>query len=1038
MITPLYKRLKNKGTTLYVLPGAIEDKSAADQNNSVIKMAFSKFVLLNLPKKELNDGYKKIFDFNGSLNTNSTTNGVWNFSEELVGSLRNYVANQECVIRNSKAGAKNYLYNPNEVRTVTERIFWKWLKKLNVIEFEPASPYEYDTTSAKFNPTLLDNTYMPEILWRERKVEEFTPQTVSIANGKIVLKFYTSVNYKPGDTVLMWCTDPNKPLSAERCLVTDVYTSANNDGTDGSLNDTVELSSDEVVTWGGGVIPNPNTVKVKLKYDRCIQYIGEISASNSVQAPNTSYSETYAHIPAQSGAVPYVLFRTIADSNYKPNAKYPLIPSEIKQVIIGAESNNSPIVAKPTNYPGDYNAHYDSESNQYLTSTGDAQKKWGEFYGNTIGNSQNLDRTKLSYTEFDGSNIDGISIDFDIKDYKVAQSTDVPCSGFNEFTAATLNGIAPEDFEFNAVLWFYDFVDASNGEVVTSTNLYGIEFLDNPDREDNEGSHLKIPTIKKLVANGNQDGTAYTLSMNLQYMADSESAPMSFDPNRVYSLFGFDMFNEVMARLARVSEMYQSTLPQLTEVKQELARVKGLVYTQQNINTLKKQIENMESLLTLYSTMQIGPSDSVKPYLDTTVNPPMLRLESTDKSYGSIQTINAKDLFVEKQVLENNIEVTRRFPRTHSMSVGNGKDIMAYVVNNDDSTITFADAASKLEIILDNDLEPLQTVTFSVEPGVNSKNDNLLSIKINYNDGNSSYALPIVSDLAMPVALMSDNTNEPSSDVKENFTIKPLNAYITKIDEDRELVLDFDANLNFLKPSSRIRLNNFYYKLNGMTVHDLSGQYKLTAEQDAITFIPSPVIAAYVNDAGNNFTPNAVFDITVAPDGSVAMVDENTTITPNDAVVTISINELGSISSALLKTGGNGFLPSSDVINVSVSDGIGAIKLQVKAITRIKLDLTKRSEALDIVLSHYSDVLEDKPTGYMLSLYDINSNEDKLISIPYMDFNKGYVIKVTNTGKKTDIFASHISTGILDGREDVIKQAVEIMKERYKIQIEKV
>ena len=45
-MTPLFKRLKNTGTTFYAFPGASEDISAAYQNNNY-KMYFSKYLLLN-------------------------------------------------------------------------------------------------------------------------------------------------------------------------------------------------------------------------------------------------------------------------------------------------------------------------------------------------------------------------------------------------------------------------------------------------------------------------------------------------------------------------------------------------------------------------------------------------------------------------------------------------------------------------------------------------------------------------------------------------------------------------------------------------------------------------------------------------------------------------------------------------------------------------------------------------------------------------------------------------------------------------------
>ena len=53
--TPLYKRLKNRGTSFYAFPGAAEDISASYQNEN-FRMYFSNYVLLNFPKQNLSAG----------------------------------------------------------------------------------------------------------------------------------------------------------------------------------------------------------------------------------------------------------------------------------------------------------------------------------------------------------------------------------------------------------------------------------------------------------------------------------------------------------------------------------------------------------------------------------------------------------------------------------------------------------------------------------------------------------------------------------------------------------------------------------------------------------------------------------------------------------------------------------------------------------------------------------------------------------------------------------------------------------------------
>ena len=66
--TPLYKGLKANGTSFYAFPGAAEDISAAYQNSNY-KMYFSKYVLLNFPKRNLTAGTQSnpiYFDFDSA------------------------------------------------------------------------------------------------------------------------------------------------------------------------------------------------------------------------------------------------------------------------------------------------------------------------------------------------------------------------------------------------------------------------------------------------------------------------------------------------------------------------------------------------------------------------------------------------------------------------------------------------------------------------------------------------------------------------------------------------------------------------------------------------------------------------------------------------------------------------------------------------------------------------------------------------------------------------------------------------------------
>ena len=138
--TPLYSYLKQNGTSFYAFPGGGDDLSSVYQNINK-KMYFSKFMLLNLPKQNLNPGSTNSNPIHFNFGTFSQYIGAQqatNFNDQFVESLRNYVANMETTMRTSLIGTSKDFYDTTNLHTPTERIFWKWLKELNIISFEPA------------------------------------------------------------------------------------------------------------------------------------------------------------------------------------------------------------------------------------------------------------------------------------------------------------------------------------------------------------------------------------------------------------------------------------------------------------------------------------------------------------------------------------------------------------------------------------------------------------------------------------------------------------------------------------------------------------------------------------------------------------------------------------------------------------------------------------------------------------------------------------------------------------------------------------
>jgi hypothetical protein len=148
--TPFIRSLQTQGGTFYSFSSAAEDLSFTF-NNSVNKFRFSKFALLNIPdinngdalgnSLKLNAPDSAFIDYaSGAYNIYDNTNANINFSQ----SFQSYCLNLESTILSSTD------YNSSVKQTVAERVFFKWLKEIGGMRYQPAS-------SSQVSPLLNQN-----------------------------------------------------------------------------------------------------------------------------------------------------------------------------------------------------------------------------------------------------------------------------------------------------------------------------------------------------------------------------------------------------------------------------------------------------------------------------------------------------------------------------------------------------------------------------------------------------------------------------------------------------------------------------------------------------------------------------------------------------------------------------------------------------------------------------------------------------------------------------------------------------------------
>jgi hypothetical protein len=813
--TPLYKALKSNGTSFYAFPGASEDISAAYQNSNY-KMYFSKYVLLNLPKQNTVPGSGSAskpvyFDFDNSFKRSNAATPTTNYSEAMIESLRNYVANQEVVIRESRLNNTKYYYDTNALETTTEKIFFKWCKKLGIIDFEPAVPEdEYFSSLSEFNSrSTSDDEYFPEFLWKERSVVSYGGvgfNESAVTNGFLEVTFEGTTNFRVGDLVNIYGVTEDSQLFDD--LSNEGYDSTN------GLNTTVLSITPASSTEGQKItfnIPYTSSASgsvpigyVELIYDRLIQYVGEVNGISNVQEANRSYTEVYAHIPDHTGQTPDILFRTLIDNNYGPNLSFPILPSQYQPEIMGAELFNSPIVSTPQNYPGSYLGQFDTLDFTYETATGDFARRSGNYFGVT---------GDINNPIVDGSTLDGVTLDFNINHYVKMNLPRKSLTNFDQFNAQQTNNQPPVDFEFNAILWYYT-VENSNGE--SRTNLYGISFLDHPDNNQVDSEiGLRFPSYKKLVSNGSQDGTSYAFSLNLNFNIINENPIDTYNPEAINSLFSMNLFNDSMKKLSSINDSFLNIISEQISVNDEISNIKSLLYTQTDINVLNTKIKNLENLLRLYSTNQMISSDTI---LINTVpgTPPLISLNSIETTYSNTDVYNTSQLYSAQGIIPLNLSVTQN------------RSFLIKIVNNDSVDIDLPNN-DKLTVVFDRDLYLKQSVDIIIDSDQFSTQNKKLDIymRSEFSTSTNPVEVLLIGGIDLPVYYNSTTQLQNSSYIWDDFKFNiDFNQKINLVTGNK-LEVPFIENSylinNSIKPGDTLKLNNFF--VGTSSVYNFSGQY---------------------------------------------------------------------------------------------------------------------------------------------------------------------------------------------------------------------
>ena len=814
MATPLFSAFKQRGTTFYCFPSSSQDINLAFQNDQY-KMTFTKFTLLNIPEQQVvissgtvrnqekgvmnfdksQDG-TRFYNFQPGANANLPTV----FGDQLIESLRDYVANYDSTLRESRINSNTDFFNIHELVQPPEMIFWKWCRKLNLIDFEPAShKIDWDKNLTDFNNNNgTDNSFFQKYLWKERDVNYYTCQISQYSGNLPALTIDGIAKFKIGDNVKLSGYTGTVLTGISYDVLNVIYPTS--------------TSTVLILNQGNYLDSNPYNSIVYLNYTPLVQYVGEIQSTSKVQTSKMNYTSIVAQIPHQCGKTPTILFETVDNSNFYPNLEMPILPAEQQEEIVGAENSSNPIRTNPQNYPGSYFGYFDSYDKTYKCSAGDRLRYSGDYYGvllnNNLGTGDENYQERL--TEFNSDNLDGIKITFDKDWYLKMNLPNTQIKNFDDFNSAYLDG-TPEDFKFNAILWYYEMDDGSGN---IKTNLLGIEFLNNPsnDFDECDTNNKKITPYEKLVSNGNQDGTSYIFPLNLTINNDNGSVPLSYDPTTIYNQFGFDLYQNVLQTNAKLQENFTTIISGFTNINQKIFEMESSIYSQTDINIIKSEINNLNDLLTLYSTFQFKNSNTA--LIETNFDGiyPTLKVNVISTKYDSITNVNVSDVFNYNES-NSGISYIVAVPLQNQMLL---------TINNDNNDIN-----GNATILLNRDLQYEQQLDIIIQPNMSSLAETL-NINIYYNDGTTTTEQSLISNITLPVDLISYNSLNPTASTYTNSYYTNDNVITYSLNMTSGSTTTLQVNDMLFNMNDNIYINNFYVT-DGINVTDISGVYQVSA-----------------------------------------------------------------------------------------------------------------------------------------------------------------------------------------------------------------
>ena len=326
---------------------------------------------------------------------------------------------------------------------------------------------------------------------------------------------------------------------------------------DGYDNDIMTTVSEKVFfNWlqkVGGIKFDGNIESYEDIHDRTVQYIGNIDVMNTVEINGDTFEEIYLHIPSTVGASTSVYFR---DGDLTDNSNY--LDKDYKidedEFIIGRKNSESPY-----------------------------------FYGNDRIDNKAIFDTDKGENVYKGDS--GHTIDFRDSSYS------------NGSGISSMNGESSEDFEFNAVLIYYDFIKKTENPNIkkSATNLYGILFLDNvTDLSDIKSAgpkklgYIQRYPKKKETIYGNGNSFALKVDLKIDTIPDTTVDTIGYvDPNSAISM---TLYENALTQMQKCVDFFYTQKNEIVELKKRIDELESMTLGIDSVTDLKGEIDRLYNL----------------------------------------------------------------------------------------------------------------------------------------------------------------------------------------------------------------------------------------------------------------------------------------------------------------------------------------------------------------------------------------------------------------------------------------------------------